>query len=404
MFHAYQKPLAGSSVGVVFGSFAPLHQGHLDLIMRAKKENDGGVVVISCGFDGDKGEPLMPHKKRYRYVREFFADDDKVAVYAINDTEIGADNYPNGWTRWLEEFGRIWNKAVECKWNKVGTDPWGDDVCAPDSPQRVWYVGDKEYYEDLTTRNEQCVLVDRTADNPICATMIRQNPIKHWDKITFPFRRVFSHNILICGTASEGKTTLTQDLGKYFNAPYSHEWARTYMEESCVSDWELDGADYMAFLEGQYNLNKQLINSPANQGVFFADTDSLVTRMYAEHYANDDSCALTKEEFAKIAVMADELTRKSKWDKIFLVAPKGVFVDDHTRFMKHANMEERAKLYDILCNNLKRCHLWDKVTVLDGGEYYKNFLTIKKYVGTYMANGLKEDDDGNMVVPVPASS
>lgn len=386
MFHAYQKPLVGNTIGVVFGSFAPLHQGHLDLIMRAKKENDGGCLVICCGYDGDKGEPIMPHSKRYRYVREFFADDDKVAVYAINDTEIGAENYPNGWERWLEEFSMIYAEAVTPRYIIMEDDPHSHII---DYPARTWYVGDKAYYDDLIARSEQVVLVDRKADNPICATMIRQNPVEHWDMITFPFRRVFSHNILICGTASEGKTTLTQDLGKYFNAPYSHEWARTYMEESCVSDWELDGADYMAFLEGQYNLNKQLINSPANQGVFFADTDSLVTRMYAEHYANDDSCALAKEEFEKIAVMADEFTRKSRWDKIFLVAPKGVFVDDHTRFMKHADMSERQKLFEILVSNLKRCGLWDKVTILDGGEYYQNFLTIKKYVQEYMANGLE---------------
>lgn len=370
--HAYQKPLSGASVGVVFGSFAPLHQGHLDLIMRAKKENDGGCIVIVCGYDGDKGEPLMPHQKRYRYVREFFAYDDLVAVYSINDTKLGIDHYPNGWTPWLEEFSSIWNKAVAVS-----------DV----QPQRIWYVGDPVYSMDLKCRHEKTVLVDRKADNPICATMIRQNPVKHWNKITFPFKRVFSHNILICGTASEGKTTLTQDLGKYFNAPYSHEWARTYMEESCVKEWELDCADYMAFLEGQYNLNKKLINSPANQGIFFADTDSLVTRMYAEYYAKDEACALTSEEFRKIAIMADELTSKSRWDKIFLVAPKGIFVDDHTRFMNHSNIKIRKEMYDILCCNLTRCGLWDKVTVLDGGEYYKNFLTIKQYVENYISNG-----------------
>ena len=377
MFHAYQKPLVGQKVGIVFGSFAPLHQGHLDLIMRAKKENDAGCIVICCGYDGDKGEPLMPHSKRYRYVREFFADDDKVAVYAINDSELGIAAYPNGWEKWLNAFEEIFDKATIM--------PYKFNL-----PKCTWYVGDQQYYEDLIARNEQAVLVDRKANNPICATMIRQNPTKHWDKITFPFKRVFSHNILICGTASEGKTTLTQDLGKYFNAPYSHEWARGYMQESCVSDWELDGADYMAFLEGQYNLNKKLINSPANQGVFFADTDSLVTRMYAEYYAKDETCALTQAEFEKIAVMADELTRKSRWDKIFLVAPKGVFVDDHTRFMQHAGMKERKELFDILVANLRRCDLWDKVTVLDGGEYYKNFLTVKQYVETYMANGMEE--------------
>ena len=382
MIFSYQKPLSGKRVGVVFGSFAPLHQGHLDLIYRAKKENDGGAIVIVCGFDGDKGEPLMPHAKRYRYVREFFADDDLVAVYAINDTEIGAGMYPTGWEVWLKEFNRIWAQAVKPTWVERKTEAFSG--AEQIMPERVWYVGDHEYFLDLTERNEKAILVDRVADNPICATMIRQNPVKNWDKITFPFRRIFSHNILICGTASEGKSTLTTDLGKYFNMPYSYEWARDYMRDSCVSDWELDGADYMAFLEGQYNLNKSLINSPSNHGVFFADSDSMVTRMYAEYYAKDPSCALTQEEFEKIAVMADELTRKSHWDKIFLVAPHGVFVDDHERYMAHSGMKERKELFEILCNNIKASGNWDKVVILNG-DYYENFMTVVNYVREVMA-------------------
>ena len=377
MLHTYQKPLSGSKIGVVFGSFAPLHQGHLDLIMRAKKENDGGCIVIVCGFDGDKGEPLMPHKLRYRYVREFFADDDLVAVYSINDTEINANKYPNGWNEWLAEFRNIWSKAVIKNSYTYGKF-W---------PERVWYVGDENYYNDLTERNQKAVLVDRKADNPICATMIRENPVKHWDKIAFPFKRVFSHNILICGTASEGKTTLTQDLGKYFNAPYSHEYARDYMAENSISEWELDAADYLAFLEGQYSLNKKLINSHANHGVFFADTDSMVTRMYAEAYADDENLALSDDEFKKVAMVADEFTKKCRWDKIFLVAPKGNFVDDNVRYMGHSDMEQRKKMYNILCKNIKESGNWDKVVVLEGGEYYKNFTTIVKYVNDIMEKG-----------------
>lgn len=370
MIHSYQTPLKGNRVGVVFGSFAPLHQGHLDLIMRAKKENDGGCIVICCGYDGDKGEPLMPHAKRYRYVRELFADDDLVAVYSINDSELGIANYPDGWAGWLEEFEKIFFKAIA-----VDADP-----------ARVWYVGDKNYHDDLVERGEVAVLVDRVADNPICATMIRQNPIANWDKITFPFRRVFSTNILICGTASEGKSTMTQDLGKYFNAPYSYEWARDYMKESCVADWELDSADYLAFLEGQYNLNRKLINSPANHGVFFADSDSMVTRMYAEYYAQDPTCKLTQAEFERIAVAADELTRKSRWDKIFLLAPHGVFVDDHERYMAHSGMKERMELFEILCNNIKASGNWEKVTILNG-SYYENFMTVVEYVKGVITNG-----------------
>jgi NadR type nicotinamide-nucleotide adenylyltransferase len=343
--------------------------------MRAKKENDGGCIVIVCGYDGDKGEPLMPHSKRYRYVREFFADDDLVAVYAINDTESMRPNYPDGWDSWMKEFNDIWGKAT----HGYETEDW-EWI----DPERVWYVGDENYYNDLVNKqHERAVLVDRTADNPISATMIRQNPIKHWDKIATPFRRVFSHNILITGTASEGKSTLVTDLGKYFNAPHSWEWARDYMRESCVSEWELDGADYMAFLEGQYNLNKKLINSPANHGVFFADTDSIITRMYAEYYANDDTIALTWAEFEKIAVMADELASKSRWDKIFLIAPHGVFVDDHERYMAHSGMKERQELFDILVRDIKQTGDWDKVVVLTG-NYYENFMAVVNYVKEVM--------------------
>lgn len=383
MIHAYQKPLSGKSIGIVFGSFAPLHQGHLDLIMRAKKENDGGCLVIVCGYDGDKGEPLMPHKKRYRYVREFFADDELVAVYSINDTEIGAPMYPDGWPKWMAEFERIYHKAVPETLVDCG---YGLEV--PDrTEKRRWYVGDETYYTALTERfHEDCVLVDRVATNPICATMIRQNPIKHWDKITAPFKRVYSHNILICGTASEGKTTLTEDVGKYFNAPYSSEYARQYMRESSVSDPELGGDDFMAFILGQHELNKSLINSSGNNGIFFSDTDAMVTRMYAEYYAKDGSCELTQDDFEVVAAMADYYTRKCKWDKIFLVAPHSKFVDDHTRFMNHSGMDERHELYEILCNNIKRMGLWDKVTILTG-NYYENFMAVVNYTNEVIENG-----------------
>ena len=379
MLHGYQKPLSGEKVGVVFGSFAPLHQGHLDCIMRAKKENDGGCIVIVCGFDGDKGGEMMPLKRRYRYVREFFADDDLVAVYAIDDGEIGAKPYPDGWEQWLEEFNNIWKKAAVETYNDDYSRYLGKNY-----PKRHWYAGDPNYVSDLIERGEEATLLDRVADNPICATMIRQNPIKNWDKITFPFRRLFSHNVLICGTASEGKSTLTTDLGKYFNAPYSYEYAREYMKESCVIDWELDGADYMAFLEGQYNLNRKLINSSGNHGIFFADSDSMVTRMYAEYYAKDPTCALTEEEFKQVANMADAITAKCRWDKIFLIAPHGVFVDDHERYMAHSGMKERMELYEILVKNLKESGNWDKVVILNG-DYYENFRTIVDYVREVMA-------------------
>lgn len=369
MIHTYQKPLTNGDIGIVFGSFAPLHQGHLDLIMRAKKENKGGVLVIVCGHDGDKGEPLMPHSKRYRYVREFFADDELVAVYPINETQLSIAEYPNGWEAWMTEFEKIFNTVTDKNWGMESNIR---------KRVRTWYVAEQDYYFYLKNNDENVVFIDRR-NNPVSGTSIRNNPIRYWDKITFPFKRVFSTNILICGTASEGKTTLVKDLGKYFNTAYSHEYARDYMEESNVSEWELDGMDYLAFLDGQYRLNKKMINSPNNRGVFFADSDSMTTRMYAEYYCKDPDLELTEQEFVDIAATADIITAKCRWDKIYLLCPKGEFVDDHSRYMACSGMDDRRELFNILCRNLKESGNWDKVVILDGG-YWENFKKIVKDV------------------------
>lgn len=362
---SYQKHLTGETVGIVFGTFAPMHQGHLDVIMRAKKECDGGCMVIVSGGNGDRGGELLSLKRRYRYIREFFADDDLVAVYPIDEIELGIPPYPDGWQPYLQEVKRLFKNGAN------GTP--------------VYYVSEQEYADYLTSHGAKAVLLDRT-ENLISATMIRNNPIKHWDKITYPFRRAYSTNILICGTASEGKTTLTKDLGKYFNAPYSHEYARQYMEESYVSEWELDGADYLAFVDGQYQLNKKLICSPANNGLFFADSDSMTTRMYAEYYSKDPTLDLTEEEFQEVAVACDSITAKCKWDKIYLLCPHGTFVDDHTRYMGCSGMTERNELFEILCRNIKDSGNWDKVVILDGG-YWNNFQRIVKDVKELMENG-----------------
>ena len=40
-------------IGITFGGYCPMHQGHLDLIMKAKKENDICFIIV-CGYDGEE--------------------------------------------------------------------------------------------------------------------------------------------------------------------------------------------------------------------------------------------------------------------------------------------------------------------------------------------------------------
>lgn len=371
MINTYQKPLIGKNIGIVFGSFAPLHKGHLDMIMRAKKENDGCIVIV-CGYDNDKGKDNLKLNKRYRYIREYFENDDLVSVYCINDSELGIAEYPYGIEKWMIEFNNIYKVAVH-----------EDDLSLS---TKTWYVGDLIYKKDFESIGEKVILLDREV-NKISGTICRENPVKYWNDIVYPFRSSFSHNILITGTASEGKTTLVEDLGKYFDTAYSNEYARDYMIENHKSEWELNDLDYIAFIKGQYELNRNKIKSKENKGVFVSDTDSLITKMYYNYYRETGLVEIGSENnFNIVNELANLYSTYSRWDKIFLLKPHGDFIDDGTRYMGHSNMDSRMDMFLLLRIYLREAGLWDKVTLLEYG-YNENFEIVKKYINEVLENG-----------------
>ena len=47
-------------IALVFGTFAPLHQGHIDLIQRAKRQCDRVCVIVS-GYRDDRGGKVGLH-------------------------------------------------------------------------------------------------------------------------------------------------------------------------------------------------------------------------------------------------------------------------------------------------------------------------------------------------------
>jgi NadR type nicotinamide-nucleotide adenylyltransferase len=258
----------------------------------------------------------------------------------------------------------------------------------------TWYVGEQSYVDSLKMRRydrrkdnvfgiiDEVVYVERSK-NPISATMIRENPIKYWNKIAWPFRQYFSTNILITGTASEGKSTLTRDIATYFGLPYSEEYGRTYMEYYGKDDTDLTVTDFQQFLIEQRRDTQKKIESSGNSGVVISDTDNLVTLMYAKAYVEDPNIDLTDEDYNTLKTLAWNIKRGIQWDKIFLLPPKNTFVDDGTRYMKQSTMSERMKNYNIIVQLLKEYGWWDKVQVING-DFLENFNTVKEYIESKM--------------------
>ena len=369
-------------IGITFGGYCPMHQGHLDLIMRAKKDNDICYVVV-CGYDDEPraNETGLTLNRRFTLIKQMFKDDEQIRVIQVNDTKLGIDESQSdsNWDIWLE--------YVEAQIIKMENQT---RLIGFTKDKYTWYVGEKSYVEALEKRiydedlyNAVCcidkvVYIERNI-NQISATMIRENPIKYWNKIAWPFRQFFSTNILITGTASEGKSTLTRDIATYFGLPYSEEYGRTYMEYYAKSDTDLTVTDFQEFLIEQRRDTQKKIASPGNGGIVISDTDNLVTLMYAKAYVEDNNIDLTEDDYKTLETLAWNIKRGIQWDKIFLLPPKNNFVDDGCRYMEQASMEERIKNYNRLVELLKEFGWWDKVEVIRG-SYLENFETVKNYI------------------------
>lgn len=198
------------------------------------------------------------------------------------------------------------------------------------------------------------------------------------------FRPWYTHKILITGTASEGKTTLVQDLGNYFGFPIVREEGRIIMDKLGKTDKELDVTDFIKFMQAQ----KQSIEDACenSNGTIIVDTDSLVTMMYATAYADIDECNISEDDLITLKRLLPQYLniKYGTWNRIFVLTPNEDFSDDGTRYMKQSSLEEREKNFKILKELHKKYYNYDVLdcytTYLKGSQYMKNFNTVKTYI------------------------
>lgn len=342
-----------------------MHRGHLDGIMRAKKENDK-VFVIVCGYNNEPraGNINMTLKERTAIVRKIFRNDEIISVLTINDSDLGIDESMSreNWIVWQ-------NKVAELLYDTI---KYKDEI--------TWYVAEPFYKEMLEKYNilkANVILIDKVV--PVSGTVIRDTPLKYWKYIVKEYRNNLCKNILITGTASEGKTNLVRDISTYFGINHSEEYGRDDLLAKCKVDTDLTADDFVDFLIGQdQDMRKRIINN--DNGVFISDTDNLVTLMYAKAYVDDPNVPIDENEYwEKVYPVAKALQGRVKWDRIFLLPPKNKFVDDGSRYMKQASIDERIANFNRLVELLKNFGLWEKVEILDG-DFKSNFEKVKDYI------------------------
>lgn len=348
-------------VGIVFGTFAPMHRGHIDLIIKAKRICDSVKVIVS-GREGDRGDQIgLSLQKRFRYIREVFNDDSLVEVSKLD--EVNMPLMPEGWDVWLDELFNVSNTNKD------------DDL--------LFFVNEDEYVEELQKRGFKTQSEERNFG--ISASLIRENPFQYWRFIAQPFKRHFTKKVLVLGSASNGKTTLVKDLGLFYSAPTSLEYAREYQTTNNVRDDELTAKDYFYLLDGQYAQTSKAIDSKENKGLVIADTNSTVTKAYYDYYL-DDSSSDTDLDIKAVEHLYKSLVTKEKWDLILFVQPTGEYVDDRFRDMTMADEQIRQAFIDYLLKITKENHSNTNLIFLDEdylGNYNKAIKEIENIYKEY---------------------
>lgn len=362
--------------GVVLGSFSPMHTGHLDLVMAAKKLCKHGAIIAVCGLDGDRGSRIgLPLERRYEIIKKMFEGDPLVHVIMMKDNDIGIAGYNDHWKEWLDALG---HKMAELVYgNDVGL--WKRRSLLK---RTTIFTGEVSYakailsltYEQsilsLTKRGPNVYVMSREL-NKISATQIRKEPMKYWDEIIgCEFKAQFVKRVLIIGTASEGKSTLTQDLARYFGVGYTEEYGHVYLaatngKEPMPDDTKLTVDDYIRFLDEQYRVNSSCLYK-----VNICDSDAMTTLMYAKYYSMDDRYAITEEDYKRIEAHAKFL----KYDAIFVLPPKkDSWVQDGSRDCLTNSFEDRKKQYQVLMSIIGQHYCTEDIVYLNG-TYHENFM------------------------------
>lgn len=362
------KLLKIKNLAVVFGTFAPMHIGHVDYITRAKRENDAVLVIVSgTNTEEDRGTRVgLQLKRRFRYVREVFHDDELVVVDKLDEEVFRHKNHFNNW---LEILHDLIKENTDYEFEKV-----------------TFYIREKEYEEQISSYfkkvfNDEYLLEvnnDKSSDLiikkevgirkieksiiPVSSAEILKNPLAYWRYITKPFRRHFTKKVLVVGSASGGKTTLIKDLGRIYNAPISLEYARHYQEVYNVRDDELDTNDYIRLFAHQNEQTSNVIDSGSHSGIVFVDTNATVTMAYVDYYLKD---IISEEEYQALNLSYKVAVSKEKWDLIVLIPPKSAYVNDGFRDMTMASQDIRDNFTKHLIDLLKKDGFEDKLLILD---------------------------------------
>jgi HTH-type transcriptional repressor of NAD biosynthesis genes len=284
--------------GFVFGKFMPFHKGHEAMIRFALLHCDTLSVLICCS-----NKETLPAAVRQSWVEAAFRDEPRIQVQVYQYDERSLPNT----SETSASVSAVWAKQFKLLFPDhtilVTSEPYGDLVADDMGITHIPFDMEKSQY-------------------PVSATKIRSNLPETWKYLPDSVKTSLVTKVVLLGTESTGKTTLTGKLAAHFNCSAVMEAGRDIIADS--NDFGINDLYLIATAHAACIDKMAIGKSP----LVIIDTDIHITLSYGEH------------AFGAVLGIAPAIINSNKADLYLYLNNDAPYVQDGTRLGE----EERNQL------------------------------------------------------------
>jgi len=192
----------------VFGKFLPFHKGHEAMIRFALSKCDFLTVLVCCS---DK--ETIPDNVRKNWIEKTFEQCKNIEVRSFNYSESELPNTSVS----SQEVSKVWAEKFKMLFPDydlvISSEKYGDYVAE--------FMGIKHIVFDIPRQLF-----------PVSATAVRNDLFANWNFLPDSVKPDFAIKVVVLGTESTGKTTLTTKLAKYYKCTSVREAGRDIVANS----------------------------------------------------------------------------------------------------------------------------------------------------------------------------